>query len=458
MNSDEGSKIVYLSQEKISIYSSEAIKRGFNLVQEIYSNIVENSNQLQSYRWTHICNITHPRNKITSVTISSDNKYIIAIDAWGTINVWDFENGHLLHQPFLGHKREVPIAGNFFYDLMQGFYESFIENGGHFNIAITQDNGKIVSIGNQEIKIWNLEKRNLVHLISNTHESYLNLHNHNIIAYENQNEEIIIFNTKDEVIISKIETGFTDIEHFAISKNTQCLVVSGHNLIGGDWEEEEYINEHSIKIWNFSKPEPIQVNNFVDTENIKESPRIFVSYDGKILVSLSEDVNDESSNLSGFNFHDTTYTVKTWDTDDGNLLHEMKLDSNIINITSTRQLIHYSEQSDEIQIRDLWTGKLITKINMGKFTNTFASTSDGKFIASISHENKTNKIHIWDSEADQLIYKSEDLGTSVQDLIFNQDDKTLISINYDGSADIWKLNKGVGEIESRNNLSFLNFR
>jgi tetratricopeptide (TPR) repeat protein len=458
MTSEENSKIVRSSQQKISIYSSEMIKRGFDLALKIYPKIVEKSNKSETYKWEHIYNIIHPQNKKISVAITSDTKIIVAIDAWGTINIWDSESGCFLHQPFLGHKKEVPIPGEFLYDIIERHYRNLIEDGGHFDIAITQDNQKVVSIGNQEIKVWSLKKRELIYLIPNAYEVKLYL-NRDILVYKGRDEKISILNIESKSIISEIETGFTNIEYFALSQNSQCLVVSGSKLIGGNWEEDEYINEHSIKIWNFPKNDPVQINDFVDTENTRFSPQVFVNTNGKVVVSIDERNQDIISSGESLNsFFDKSYIASIWNAENGKLLYKIELEDDSIELNNTEELIHYSEENNEIQFRNLWTGELVKTINKNPSTNTFSSTSDGKTLASVSYENQVNNIHIWNVNTSQSIYEHVNLKTSVRHLNFNQGGKALISANYDGSSDIWKLNENAVNSELLKELTSFEFQ
>jgi WD40 repeat protein len=439
MISEENSKIVS-SQQKISIYSSGTIKRGFELAQKICPDIIEKSNRSKSYKWKHICNIIHPQKKITSITSTSDNMVFVAIDAWGIINIWNFDDSHFLQKSFVGHEKKIPTPGDLFYDSMQIFYERSIKNGEHFSVAITQDNKKLISIGNQEIKIWDLKNRNLIYLIPHAYEVCLSLQNH-IIAYANNHEEIVVLNTQEDLIIAEIKTGFDNIENLELSKNAQYLVVSGSILLTENYEKDEYIDEHSIKIWNLSKPQSIEVNNFIDTENIIESSKILVSYDGKTVISLDE-------KNYGFLHDDNVYIVNIWNSDNGNHLSKLRLYDEFIHVSGNKIICKSDEYIDDIQVTDLKTGEFKIIYN-ARFRDILASSLDGNLLACVCGDVAHEKINIWNIENGQLIYEISNLEnckSDIKNLRFSDDGNKLISLHDDGSANIWETNNDEGDL------------
>jgi tetratricopeptide (TPR) repeat protein len=453
MTNEKHLKIILSEQIKIQSYTSELVKKGLSLARELAINSSEISEstdtyiEKQDYQWKHFCKIIHPKNKITAVSINSNKKLIGAIDAWSIVNIFSIESekSNFLFKPFLSHYKELPNSNAFFYESELKRYESFKKNGENFDFIFISDDQKFISIGNLELKIWDSKNRTLESKISGTVFPIVNHKNH-IIAYDVGFNEIKLWNIDEAKIVSEIKTGYDNIWHLALCKNGKMLAVSGSNCLVNDLENEVYINEYSIKIWNLDKGSFIQTDKYTDTENITNSPQqIYINEVSRVLVGV-----DDTDVFDNFLF-----TIRAWDLNSGKLLYQTKIDNNLIKITDQGYLIFASKKDEnKVLIHDLMSGKLLKTIQ-NKDTKVLDVSNDGKIIACA---NSNKEISIWNVETGEFIYISNELESSIKDLKFSQDDKNLISIHSDGSANIWEFSKSLRDDENSFDSYSLNFQ
>lgn len=334
--------------------------------------------------------------KITSLTLSNDEKTIIAVsDAW-EVTSWNLNDGS---------KNEV---------------QNFATNRESINdIAWSQDNqllangtleGKINIYNSQGVLQQTLTGHNGAVLDLEFRPSESTNNNHYLLASASNDKTVRLWRIYQEASledqgISTIATSPTDSTRFATADS-----------------------QGKIKIWQLNPENKTQQLVHTMSSHKEAINHLQYSWDGKILASASVD-----------------NTIKIWDIASNELITTLKapqgqarleLGINSIAFSQDRNLLVSGNEDHTLQIWDLTNNSLVsTHQEHGDRINTITINRKKKIIASAGDD---QTIKIWNFQG-ELLQTIEAHNLSINALQFTNDGTILASASSDNTLKLWSV-------------------
>lgn len=341
-------------------------------------------------------------------------------------------------------------------------YKTYQDYGGDYQIYVTEDNKKIVSISDEEIRTWELKTGELIQrfCIENQEVKISDL-NRNIFVTTNRFEyddcKIAIWNLekfKDLQLTNYLDTDFTEIENIQLSLDKSFLVASGYICLHyndpseEDNKEEYWIDQFKIKIWDISKNKLLFTINELTYKLSNESrcfedPIIKIAHDNQHLVTVDNFISDED-----------TYIFKIWDLQKGKLLSILPdfFKKEIIEVTRNNQLITCDKDNITLKIWDIKTGILL--FNLQEHSETINScTLNPNHDILVSNDIK-GTINIWNLTTGKLLQKIIEPVPPIHEAFiyevkFSHNGKIMLIRNKE-KISIWELHNEEEELETKN--------
>lgn len=147
-------------------------------------------------------------------------------------------------------------------------------------------------------------------------------------------------------------------------------------------------------------------------------------------------------------------SVKIWDIETGELLHNLIGHSNYVSsiaFSSDGKIIATASYDKTFKLWYFLKSK--TFIEHSGCVTSVAFSPDGKFFATASMD---TTIKIWDLSNEELIYTLTDHKSYVNSIVFTRNSQSLISCDADKTIKIWNLDKGLETISITEHLDVIN--
>ena len=313
--------------------------------------------------------IQHENYYISSVAISSDNKYIVSGGEDSSVKIWDLSSGKV--KILKGHSASINA------------------------VAISNDNKYIISGGeDSSVKMWDLSSGNLL----NTLEGHSAPVNSVAISHDNlyvvsgggtcgafaiaKDTSIKLWARGTGKLIKTFEGHSAPISSVAITHDKKYIV-------SGACGNSMSVNDINVKVWDLATGKLQKTLKGTHSYSISS---VAISHDNRYIISGDQDNGEIISLWSG-------QTVK-------------KTDPSII------------------KVWDLATGKLLGNLikgnenNFHSKTNSLVISKDDKYIVS-GHDDTT--IKIWDLASGNLLNTLEGHSAPVNSVAISHDSKYIVS-------------------------------
>ena len=322
---------------------------------------------------------------VTSITLTSDNKYFISASWDSTIKLWDFSTGDEI-RTFKGHKGAVS------------------------SIAITNDGKYIISGSNDEtIKVWDISTGKELNTLSG-HRSFVST-----VCLTPDDKYIISGSWDNSIKLWDLNTGKetgTFTGHKSLVESI-CITSDGKYLVSGS-------NDNTIKVWDINSYE----NIFTFSGHSDKISQVAITKNDKYIISASYD-----------------NTLKLWDFINRKEIRTFSGQASIISsigLTSDNKFILSGSEDSTVKLWDLPSGEKI---------NTFRGHEDGVTSVCITPNNKyaisgsiDNTAKLWEISTGKGKREYSGHFKAVNTVYMNPLGVYFASGSQDGSVKIWDIN------------------
>ena len=445
--------------------------------------------------------------KITSIAMTSDNRYIISGSLDKTIKIWDTQ-ANVLINTLSGHTSsimKVAISPDNKYiasgsrdktvKLWDFEKEIFTYPGQSYSadyVGFSPDGKYIFSSGanDRDTNIWDIEGKKLSASFKNNYayEGVAFSPDRKLIALIGANPVIYSINVYDKPV--KLESSSPDF--FDFSPDSKIIIGStgygidvldvktgklikkiGANTIlkalflkgGKKIVSMDYTND--VKIWDIDKGEIVKILK----SHEDKLTDIFVSKDGKRLITSSEDNSIKLWDLESFKLINTfksnstavnciaisdeaklavtgsdDKSMRIWDLGEAELIKSFDKNTEEVKgiaISPDAKNIIMSERN--LKYFDVESGKLVKSINGEKyyFGDPVLFTPNGKFLLTCD---RNNEILFMDINSGKVIRRFSGHTEAVKALSLSPDGKYFVSGGYDRKVKFWNLNISNNEL------------
>jgi WD40 repeat protein len=331
------------------------------------------------------------KDKVLSVTIDKNEKYIISGSQDFTTRVWSIK-GKII-KIFKGHYssvNSVALTPTYIMSVSGSFWGK-------------RDNS---------IKIWSRKRKKLITTIK-AHSDYINSirvsNNNRYIVTASNDQTVKIWDLKKKKLLETLQGDKSLINSIDISKDENYLLTSSH--------------DNKARLWNLENEQLIKEFN---VKNIH-----FASFSGN-----SRYIVFGSGGLNG-----STHGIEIWDRKKNKFIKSYKTKRYIISldVSTGRYIVATLQDSYNIKLWDRKRNgyKKTLKGHMGQ-VNSVAIDKNGDFIVSGSDD---NTIKIWNRRGKEIktLRGHNNRVTSVK---ISNDTKYIISASDDKSIKLWNRKKG----------------
>ena len=324
---------------------------------------------------------------VSSVSFSSDGKFIASGSLDSTVKLWEISTGKLI-KDFKGHNSDV------------------------FSVSFSSD-GKFIASGSYDhtVKLWEVSTGKLIKDFKG--------HNSDVfsVSFSSDGKFIASGSYDHTVKLWEVSTGklIKDFQGHNSSVSSVSFSSDGKFIASGSYD-------HTVKLWEVSTGKLIKdfqgQNSFVNS--------VSFSSDGKFIASGSPDS-----------------TVKLWEVSTGKLIkdfqgHNSSVSS--VSFSSDGKFIASGSKDSTVKLWEVSTGKLIKDFKgHNDSVSSVSFSSDGKFIASGSYD-KTVKL--WEVNTGKLIKDFKGHNSYVSSVSFSSDGKFIASGSGDSTVKLWEVNTG----------------
>lgn len=359
---------------------------------------------------------------------SPDSKRVVSIST-DTVTVWDVETGMRLQtfdkevfsvaycpdgKRFIS---EIPGFSLMIWDTETGRTLKTLE--GHNNVItsfeFSQDESQIVTTSSDStIKIWNGHTGKLLHTLHDpnnpvNHASFSPDGQRIVSAHDDGS--VKIWDIRTETLIQTLK-GHTDI--------VTCSEYhpNGKQIVSASWDG-------TIRIWDLDAPEPIMTTKN-DNDDIYDHYTNY-SPDGNRIVTSDWNI------------------IKIVDATTGQVLHSIdghrdNVNSVVFNSDGTLIASTSAKWDATVRIWDVQTGEQLHELNEGANVFNFANFSpDNKYIVTTSDD---GKVKIWDVDTKQVTHTLDGHTGIVNYASFSPDGQYVVSASSDGTAKVWDTKTG----------------
>jgi WD40 repeat protein len=368
-------------------------------------------------------------NLVNSVFVSSDNRHIVSGSADMTIKVWELETGDLKHtiqghsdivtSVFVSSDRRYTVSGSDdksikVWELETGDLKYTLQghSKGVNSVFVSSDSRYIASASYDEtIKIWDLETGDLKHTLQGHSECVYS------VCASSDNRYIVSGSLDSMIKVWELETG--DLKHTLQGHSNYvfsvCVSSDNRYIVSGSYDE-------TIKVWELETGDLKYTlqghSNWVNS--------VFVSSDNRYIVSGSVDKS-----------------IKVWELETGDLNHTPQGHSDLVTsvcVSSDNQYIVSGSSENTIKVWDLETGDLYHTLqgHSGGVTSVFVS-GDNRYLVSGS-EDKTLKV--WELETGDLNHTLQGHLKSVTSVFVSSDNRYIVSGSEDKTIKVWDIETG----------------
>ena len=331
--------------------------------------------------------------------------------------------------------------------------------GSVHSVAVTTDDGQLVSGAGTTVKVWDLESGRLLRSLEG-HTNWVNA-----VAVMPDSAQVVSGSSDNTVKVWDLGSGrlLRSLEGHTNEVNAVAVTPDGKQVVSGS-------SDNTVKVWDLGSgrllrsleghtdevnavavtPDGAQVVSGSDDKTVK----VWDLGSGRLLRSLkghTSDVNavavtpDGAQVVSGSGSlpRSSDNTVKVWDLGSGRLLRSLEGHTRgvtAVAVTPDGAQVVSGSNDKTVKVWDLESGRLLRSLEEHtKWVNTVALTPDSAQVVSGSSD---NTVKVWDLESGRLLRSLEGHTNWVNAVAVTPDGKQVVSGSKDNTVKVWDLESG----------------
>jgi len=445
MTNESNQDLTRSSQQKLTKYSSDLIKKGLNLANRLnYLDLSEKTNiNLQAQDWQCFSLLNGTIDNITSICISSNEEMIAVADAWGSLYIWSLLDKQLLYTLDCGYQKKPDS------EILKEFYSHYQKYGGSYTAFITHDNNYIISFSKERLSMWDLSNGQLIQEIPLENLSLVDSKKLICLTFQDLFGQLLLGEIDTGELIGEINTELTHLTGFSIHQDLPICAIAGYNFIHSDniddnkLENDQYTMRYLLQMWDFSN----QTLLYTLIDNVLEPDR-YDAYLSTIINTKLEIL------LTVDNFlEEDFFVVKIWDLKSKKINYTLseKLEEATIKIILDEILVTHTKDNI-LQVWNLKNGNLLHSLVHEDCVFDFDIDQNGNFLVSSCSD---GKLIVWNLKKGIITKSFSNNSTPINWILFNKNGLSFIGKDYENNVNIWKISEENNESQNEAKNKYL---